>query len=366
MSHDNGTLRILRLLILFAGCVTFCFASQPQVPHPIESLDLSELLPSIQGEPNWLTVTFLSETSIGVGICQADRAAKCSLSVVRWENGTLRRVAQTSEFNPGAYIREAGDGKILMLQSSGPTILFSADLSTRYELSEQISLVSASGKTVAETTPDSWKIYRLTDKLEPLRHGTGYLQSISDRLAVIRSGNVTRVETLEGKELGSLSLPSHGSESISAGLLGDSKLYLDDCKMVRVVNFDGISQSNMRPNKGCSGDDTRSSTDGRRMLFDFSSHKVNGRQHLIESIRTMTTLGMAGAEDVNAEDVRVFDTVSGKACFYWYRRFPPTNGRLRSAAISPSGEFVAIAADKTLSVYLVRAGNQTSAISPEK
>jgi len=366
MSHDSGTLRILRSFILLASCATFCFASQPQMPDPMAALDLSELLPSVQGEPSWLTLAFLSETSIGVGVCQADRGSKCSLSVVRWENGTLLRIAHTSEFNPGASIRAAGDGKMLVLQPGLPTVLYSADLSTRHELSKQISLVSASGKTVAETTPGSWKIYRVTDRLEPVREGTGNLQSISDSFVAIRSGNAMRVETLEGKEVGSFSLTSPGSENMSAGLLGDGTLYLDDCRMVRVVNFDGKPLSSMHLDKGCSVDDTRSSTDGKRILFDFASHKVNGRKHVLESLRTVTTLGMAGAEDVNTEDVRVFDTVSGGACFNWYRHFPPTYSRLRSAAISPSGEFIAIAADKRFSVYLVRAGSETSAMTPKK
>lgn len=358
MSHDSGTLRFLRSFVLLASCATLCFASQPQMPHPMAALDLTELLPSGQGELSWLTLAFLSETSIGVGVCQADRGSKCSLSVVRWENGTLLRIAHTSELNPGASIRAAGDGKILVLQPGLPTVLYSADLSTRHELSKQLSLVSESGKTVAEITPGSWKIYRVTDRLEPVREGTGNLQSISDSLVAIRSGNVMRVETLEGKEVGSFSLPSSGSENISAGLLGDSTLYLDDCRMVRVVNFDGKPLSSMHLDKGCSRDDTRSSTNGKRILFDFASHKVNGRQHVLESIRTITTLGMSGAEDVNAEDVRVFDTVSGGACFEWNRRFPPTYSRLRSAAISPSGEFVAIAADKKVSVYAVCSGSE--------
>jgi hypothetical protein len=60
---------------------------------------------------------------------------------------------------------------------------------------------------------------------------------------------------------------------------------------------------------------------------------------------------MVGPEDVNREDVRVFDTVTGKSCFDWHRSFPVTYSQVRSAAISPSGEFVAIASGNTLSIY---------------
>jgi hypothetical protein len=73
---------------------------------------------------------------------------------------------------------------------------------------------------------------------------------------------------------------------------------------------------------------------------------------------------MAGAEDVNREDVQIFDTVTGKSCFNWHRSFPPTYDRVRSAAISPSGEFVAIAVGNTLSIYRLPAECAASTIAP--
>jgi len=87
------------------------------------------------------------------------------------------------------------------------------------------------------------------------------------------------------------------------------------------------------------------------MLFDTPSYKASGLQNVLDNIRTITTLGMTGPEDANREEVRVVDTVTGKTCFDWHRSFPMTPNQVSSAAISPSGEFVAIATGNALSIY---------------
>jgi len=171
-----------------------------------------------------------------------------------------------------------------------------------------------------------------------------------------------RVESLDGKQLGHFSVPSAAERYYaSTGSLGNNKLYLDDCNSVRIVDFSGRTLLKMLPRKGCSFHDTSSSVDGRRMLFDFTNHKASGLKHVIESLQTVTTLGMMGPEDVNREEVRVFDTVTGKACFSWHRSFPATYSQVRSAAISPSGEFVAVVAKDTLSIYRLPADCDESA-----
>jgi hypothetical protein len=55
----------------------------------------------------------------------------------------------------------------------------------------------------------------------------------------------------------------------------------------------------------------------------------------------------------NRQAVRVVDTVTGASCFDWHRSFPMGTELhfVHVASISPSGEFVAIAAEKTLSIY---------------
>ena len=344
-------------------------SASPQL-QPVASLALSESPTSGEVEAAWASVAFTSETSIAVGVCLRDFInQKCSLVLVRWEEDTLQTFAQSLRFDPGVSLHPAGEGRILAIQGLSPAVLYSADLSNVHDLPKQLSrFLSPSGKTVADWARGSWKLYRLGDRLEPLREGAGNLQSVSDEVVLIQDRKVMRVETLDRKQLGSFFLPSEAEGYYaSAGSVGNNKLYLDDCKSVRIVDFEGRTLLKMHPRKGCSVGDTSSSADGRRMLFDFTDHKVSGLRHVLESVQTLTTLGMAGPEDVNREEVRVFDTVTGKACFDWHRGFPATYSRVRSAAISPSGVFVAIVAKDKLSMYRLPADcNESAAVPPDK
>jgi hypothetical protein len=94
-----------------------------------------------------------------------------------------------------------------------------------------------------------------------------------------------------------------------------------------------------------------SSVDGKRLLFDFNDRQVSGPQHALDTMRAVWTLGMIYPEEVNREAVQVVDTATLKACFDWRYTFPMTGSRRKSAAISPSGEFVAIKVENSLMVY---------------
>lgn len=350
--ENQRTSQILWLLIVvvFITCSLRAFASDLPLPQPIATLALATRSPSGRGESTRATVAFSSETSIAVGLCHQNCSDdECSLRLIRWESGTLRTFAETPRFDYGASVHPASDGQILA-DWWRPSILYSADLSTRRELPIHLSHISPSGRTVSEWARGSWKLYRLTDKLEPLREGTGELTSVSDEVIVIQEGKAMRVESIDGRRLGSFYLRDE-AWGYHAMILGNTKLYLDDCRRtVKVVGLDGRTQLEMHPQGGCD-QGNRSSADGRRMLFDFASHKASGVERVLEGLRTIASFGMVGAEDVNREDVRVFDTVTGTSCFDWHRSFPSTYIRASSAAISPSGEFVAIAAGDTLSIY---------------
>ena len=339
--------------------------ASPQ-PQPVASLALSESSPSGQEEAAWASVAFTSETSIAVGVCLRDFFnQKCSLVLVRWQGGALQPFAQTLRFDLGVSVYPASDGRILAVQRLSPKFVYSADLSTVHDLPKELSrFFSQTGKTVAEWAPGSWKLYHLSDRLEPIREGTGNLQFVSDEVVLIQDGKVMRVETLDGTRLGSFSAPAGGY--YASGSMGNNKLYLDDCKSLRIVDFDGKTLTKMR--KECSAGDTSPSADGRRVLFDFTNHKSSGLKHVLESVQTITTLGMAGPEDVNHEEVRVIDTATGKACFDWHRSFPATlYSRVRSAAMSPSGEFVAIVEKGKLSIYRLPSDCDDSVlVSPNK
>ena len=93
------------------------------------------------------------------------------------------------------------------------------------------------------------------------------------------------------------------------------------------------------------------SADGRRMFLDFNDKGVPKFQHALGCIRTIATLGMIADEDVNREVVQVVDRATRRTCFDWRRTFPSTYYRMRAAAMSPSGEFVAIKLENKLSIY---------------
>jgi hypothetical protein len=175
-----------------------------------------------------------------------------------------------------------------------------------------------------------------------------------------------KVERLDGRRLGSFPVSDEVS-AFHAALLGNNKLYLPDCRRtVRVVDFEGKTQLKIHQSGLCGQGDTTSSADGRRMMLDFTDHKTFGMQHVLENIQTITSLGMVGQEDFNREEVRVFDTITGKSCFDWRRSFPMTYSQVRSAAISPSGEFVAIAAGDTLSIYRLPAVCESAAVTSDR
>lgn len=111
---------------------------------------------------------------------------------------------------------------------------------------------------------------------------------------------------------------------------------------------------------------SRASADGSRRLLDFDEREVPGWQHALEIAHTLMTLGMSAPEDVNREVVQVVDTVTRRSCFEWRNEFPMTYGRPHSAAISPSGEFVAIVDQNKISIYQLPAVCRGARISRDK
>ena len=83
-------------------------------------------------------------------------------------------------------------------------------------------------------------------------------------------------------------------------------------------------------------------------MFDNFERKISMFRNAGEILLAVGTLGTG----VGDEEVLVLDTSSGDSCFDWKRSFPEGSVALaQDAAISPSGEFVAIAAGGRLSVY---------------
>jgi hypothetical protein len=347
----SKTLSVMIAWVLpFCLCPVIGIAAEPPLLQPVATLALSSGQPANNQNKSWTAVAFSSDNSIVTGLCRMDgKKTGCSLSLVRWQDGTLQRLAQASRSDFAITIHAAGDGQILVLNGSNPSTLYSSDLATTHEL-PSLWITSSTGKTVVEGRRGSWKLFRLTDSLQPIREGSGYLKSISDDVVVFQDRDVIKVESLDGKQLGSFPLPFSTPYYVSAAPLGKDSLYVDDCKDTGIVNYQGKPKLDLHYT-GCGLRETSSSADGKRLMFDTPDNQSGAIRRGLENAVTLGTLGMVGTADINHEDVRVFDTVTGGSCFAWQRSLPRTYFPIKSAAISPSGEFVAIVDRNTLSVY---------------
>jgi hypothetical protein len=342
---------MIRMLAVFAAVMSVTVggnASNPPGAELIASLDLSQL-PAGTKDASALSIAFISDTSNAVGLCSA---TGCSLSLLHRQGNVLQTYASTSHFRPGRSIHASSGGQILTTPFAGfPALLFTPDLSVSREL-PNVFLASQSGNTAADVMQNGWKLYQIKSKVELIREGKGSLRSVSDEVVVFQDGNVMRIEALQGARLGSFAVKPEMKCYNVAYPLGTNRLYLDDCKKIRIVDFGGREQAELHAPKGYRAYQFWSA-DGKRILFDNFGRKVSIFRNAGEILLAVGTLGAGVAdEQSNREEVLVLDTSTGDSCFDWKRSFPEGSVVLaQDAAISPSGEFVAIAAGGTLSVY---------------
>jgi len=343
--------RVLALLTLVMSCFVTGHASDPPKPQPVATLDLSQLLPG-WGLGFTQSVAFVSDTSIAIGVCQRWSGTNCLLSLIRRDGGVLKAYALTSHFGAGMSIHVSSGGQILTTPvGMFPAVLFSADLSVAQEL-PSLRLASRSGKTAVEQKGGRWKIHQVLPKFELVREGTGDLEAISDNVVVLREADMISTETLQRKLLGSFYVRPKSKCFSIVRLASDDRLYWEDGKGSRMVDFNGKEQLQLHPPKGW-GSRQFWSADGKRLLFDHFDRRISALRNTGEILVAVTTLGLGvGDKQSNREEVQVLDTVTGASCFDWKRRFPEgSEANLSDAAISPSGELVAIAAGGVLSIY---------------
>src|ERR1700723_1847807 len=96
VKYVNSAVRILGVVLLVL-CRCLAFASDSPLPVPSATLELSTLLTRGNGKPTWETVTYLSESSLAIGLC---RYEVCSRARLHWEDGNLMICAQTLHTTP--------------------------------------------------------------------------------------------------------------------------------------------------------------------------------------------------------------------------------------------------------------------------
>jgi hypothetical protein len=345
----------LPLLLMFASWIAGRDAAIPTPAQPVATLEASQLLPRRPAEHISAAVTFVSDTSLAVGVCSGPRT--CSLSLVRWEHGALSRVATTLDFGWALTDLHRGpEDSVLAINVPRTAFLYSADLSSRREV-QPGNAVSSSGRITAQWVRGGWSLHRV-DQVLPIRSGKGSLRSVSDEVVVFQDGDVMRIETIGGAAVSSFAVRPESKCPTLAEVLAGDRLYVEDCKEHRIVDFNGKTKLKLRKPRGWSANSSeldRSSADGNRLLFDSWSRKVSFWRNAGEIAVAFATLGMGvGDQEDNREEVRVVDATSGAICFDLQRRFPMgAVSFYNHGAISPSGQFVAIVADGELSIYQI-------------
>jgi hypothetical protein len=347
--------RLVPVLLVLASYPSGGQTTIPRPAEPVATLEVSRLLPAGPAENIAATTTFISDTAIAVGVCSGYTQRTCSLSVIRWNGNTLSVVATTGDFGLAHMnLHRSPGGSVLAMSVPGLAVLYSADLSSRRDV-QPVSHISSSGQITAQWVRGGWMLHRV-NQAEPIRSGKGSMRSVSDEFVVFQDGDTIRTETISGNTVGSFTVRPESQCATLAELLAGDRLFVEDCKEHRIVDFSGNAKVKLQKLKGWSANSSkidRTSADARRMLFDFWSRKVSFWRNAGETAVAFATLGMGvGDEEDNREEIRVIDTTSGAKCFDLHRSFPMGAASFdNTAAISPSGQFVAIAADGKLSVY---------------
>lgn len=344
-------IRVLAVLAMLTSATLAGIASNPPPPELVASIDLSQLLADPQ-DVSPQSIAFVSDTSIAVGLCPNGSATGCTLSLLHRQGDILRFYASTSHFSPGMSVHASREGQILAIPvGMSPAVLFAADLSEAQDL-PSLNVASQSGNIAAQFVPKGWKLFRVEPKIEFIREGSGSLRSLSDEVVVFQDSNVMHIETLQGSSVGSFSVRPEKKCNNSAYPLSANELYLSDCKRIRIVNFNGRVQTELRTPQGWSSG-LSWSNDGKRILFHQFDRKISPVRNAGEIFVMFATLGMGVADELdNREEVLVMDAATGGVCFDWKRSFPEGSvGITQDAAISGSGKFVGIAAGGTLSLY---------------
>lgn len=250
--------------------------------------------------------------------------------------------------------RAPGDA-VFAMTVPGQATMYSADLSSSRKV-HSVSAISFSGNTSAQWVRGGWNLYR-NNGAEPTRTGIGNLRSISDQFVAIQNADGLHIETVDGKSVSVLKVPRESKCETRAQILAEDRLLLDSCSPLRIVDFRGKTILQLRRPKGWTihSSDFRSAN-ANRLLLNYWSRKVSFLRSAGEIATAVTTLGMGvGDEEDNREEVQVVDTLGGRIRFHLHRSFAMgAEPRFdENAAISPSGELVAIAADGVLSLYQV-------------
>ena len=84
-------------------------------------------------------------------------------------------------------------------------------------------------------------------------------------------------------------------------------------------------------------------------MFDNHTRRISALQEIYEDLVDLASFGLAPSPESTGETIRVVDATTGGICFELDGSAFPMSGR--HADLSPSGRFVVVVMDDTLSIY---------------
>jgi hypothetical protein len=352
MNFFRTSLLVMGLLF----CLTQPTLSADHKTEIVASEKLTAWIPDTQSLDG--TVTFLSDDRIALSVCHINGDFHCPLLIVlAVANGEFHELEKTERSRPFGSLHMTTGGGVLFCPNFGlglPAELLSAELLRKLEIESDVE-VSLSGKTVGTIGPNNtWTVSRICpslDCVEGIRNGAGKLQAVSDDQIAILDTNTIRIETIEGKHVGSFGLQPNCAAEVE--FVDQKRIYVRSCGHDRVVDPNGNTLLRLSHPGYWGADARRLSADGTRLLYDQTFRKVSALKNAGELAVAILTLGVGVLDEVdNSEAVRVLDTTTGERCFDWknYKRLA-NMGVYPHAALSPSGRFVALVSEGELRVY---------------
>jgi hypothetical protein len=332
--------------LIWTAMRPFAASLQPQI---VAGINLDEIVISANRDAS---PVFLADDSIGLLVRSGrPQSGDSKVVVLQLAGGKLHLVASTRKANESDQIYAASDRR-LVIAAGGHSDLYSSDLRETLEIPVRQRPLLRSffprSSTIGESDLHDWTVFRLAHEMPTIRKGSGQLLSVSDDVVVFRLDDAIRIETQDGRLLGSIPVPPNTKGAPIAEIAGRGRLFLDFSGKTRIVDFNGKEIASIHRPYGW-GFRHGWSADGARVLFDHYTRAASLAQRAIDAFGSIF---VPVPEEDNGETVRVIDTATGAVCFSMEskgRLFGPS-GQYH-ADLSPSGRLVGVATQTELTVY---------------
>jgi hypothetical protein len=333
--------------VLTLASLTLTLRSSGEEFRAIASVRLDEL---VAGSDYTASPVFLSEESVALLVRTHNRANPpiSKALILQLTNRQLQTKAKSGDLD-GLELFSASNNRLVI---AGPRKreLFSSDLKQSWPVPGRVTPAQFPRANFSgEFDQHAGRVFRLTTPPMAVRSDIPVLLAISDEALAYRTEGAIRIESIDGRQLGSLAERPGTHDFRSAQFAGPGRLYLSYYNNERIVDFNGKEIVRIQHQDGW-GFRNGWSADGERILFDRYTRSVPLSERFIEWL--FDAFGTVISEEANGETVRVMETMTGRVCFNLENR-----GKLLGKAgqyhadLSPSGRLVAVATQVELNIY---------------